>query len=67
MARAPSSGSPGSSPKCAQIAWQLKKRYIQDEELQWGCNSGKNDDGGRVQHRGASLQEIREWIEAGRR
>ncbi|MCI0590052.1 MAG: dihydropteroate synthase, partial [Gammaproteobacteria bacterium] len=21
----------------AQIAWQLGKRYIQDEELRWGC------------------------------
>ena len=23
----------------AQIAWQLKKRYNQDEELEWGCNT----------------------------
>jgi hypothetical protein len=21
----------------AQIAWQLGKRYVQDEELDWGC------------------------------
>jgi len=23
----------------AQIAWQLKKRYVQDQELEWGINS----------------------------
>ncbi len=21
----------------AQIAWQLGKRYVQDEDLKWGC------------------------------
>lgn len=41
----------------AQIAWQLKKRYSQDEELQWGCNTPKKDPEGRVAHRDASLLE----------
>jgi dihydropteroate synthase-like protein len=44
----------------AQIAWQLKKRYSQDEELQWGCNSADEDARGRVAHREASLKERRE-------
>ena len=44
----------------AQIAWQLKKRYSQDEELQWGCNTVKEDARGRVEHREASLKEKRE-------
>ncbi|MEO8419008.1 MAG: DUF6513 domain-containing protein [Methylophilaceae bacterium] len=43
----------------AQIAWQLKKRYNQDEELQWGCNTPKKDAEGRVAHRDASLKERR--------
>lgn len=43
----------------AQIAWQLKKRYSQDEELQWGCNTPKKDAEGRVAHRDASLKERR--------
>jgi dihydropteroate synthase-like protein len=43
----------------AQIAWQLKKRYSQDEELRWGCNSPQQDGRGRVAHRAASLQEKR--------
>jgi dihydropteroate synthase-like protein len=43
----------------AQIAWQLKKRYSQDEELQWGCNTVKKDTDGRASHRSASLQEKR--------
>ena len=41
----------------AQIAWQLKKRYNQDEELQWGCNSAPKDRRGRAAHREASLKE----------
>jgi dihydropteroate synthase-like protein len=28
----------------AQIAWQLGKRYTQDEELNWGCASNKVED-----------------------
>jgi dihydropteroate synthase-like protein len=43
----------------AQIAWQLKKRYKQDEELSWGCNSVQQDPQGRVAHRDASKQEKR--------
>lgn len=35
----------------AQIAWQLGKRYQQDEELQWGCNTVTPDRRGRVSHR----------------
>lgn len=27
----------------AQIAWQLGKRYVQDEELEWGCASHKKE------------------------
>lgn len=41
----------------AQIAWQLKKRYSQDEELQWGCSSPKKVAEGRVAHREASLKK----------
>jgi len=41
----------------AQIAWQLKKRYSQDEELQWGCNTAAKDQRGRVAHREASVKE----------
>lgn len=44
----------------AQIAWQLKKRYNQDEELQWGCNSASQDQRGRVAHRETSLKEKRD-------
>lgn len=44
----------------AQIAWQLKKRYSQDEELQWGCNTVAKDSRGRVAHRDASRKEKRE-------
>jgi dihydropteroate synthase-like protein len=40
----------------AQIAWQLKKRYHQDEELQWGCNSAPEDARGRVAHRESALK-----------
>jgi dihydropteroate synthase-like protein len=44
----------------AQIAWQLKKRYSQDEELHWGCNSAEPDQRGRVAHREAALKNKRE-------
>lgn len=40
----------------AQIAWQLNKRYRQDEELEWGCCSRKKDDADKVEHRKASLK-----------
>lgn len=41
----------------AQIAWQLKKRYNQDEELAWGVNSQPKAVEGRVAHRDASIKE----------
>lgn len=41
----------------AQIAWQLKKRYAQDEELHWGCNTVAPDPRGRVEHREAALKK----------
>ncbi|MFL9610109.1 DUF6513 domain-containing protein [Methylobacillus sp. Pita2] len=44
----------------AQIAWQLKKRYSQDEELEWGCATLAKDPEGRVEHRDAALKEKRE-------
>ena len=28
----------------AQIAWQLGKRYTQDEELTWGCAKLKDEE-----------------------
>lgn len=43
----------------AQIAWQLGKRYKQDEELEWGCNTEQKKPEGRVAHRAASLKEKR--------
>jgi dihydropteroate synthase-like protein len=43
----------------AQIAWQLGKRYSQDEELQWGSNTAEADARGRVAHREASLKSKR--------
>lgn len=44
----------------AQIAWQLKKRYVQDEELSWGINTVKSDQEGKKSHREASLKEKKE-------
>jgi len=44
----------------AQIAWQLKKRYVQDEELTWGANTVKSDQEGKKSHREASLKEQKE-------
>lgn len=43
----------------AQIAWQLKKRYRQDEELQWGCNTYQPDQEPRISHRNAALEQKR--------
>ena len=40
----------------AQIAYQLGKRYVQDEELNWGINSTQNK-GAKVAHRDASIKE----------
>jgi dihydropteroate synthase-like protein len=41
----------------AQIAWQLKKRYIQDEELAWGVNTTESNQEGKTAHREASMKE----------
>ena len=40
----------------AQIAWQLKKRYVQDEELAWGVDL-MTDKQEKKKHREASLAE----------
>ena len=40
----------------AQIAWQLKKRYVQDEELSWGLEAEQAKTA-RKSHREASLKE----------
>lgn len=44
----------------AQIAWQLKKRYVQDEMLNWGIASEQQPLQSKVSHRTASLQERRQ-------
>jgi dihydropteroate synthase-like protein len=41
----------------AQIAWQLKKRYTQDEELVWGVNTIESSPDGKTAHREASMKE----------
>lgn len=41
----------------AQIAWQLKKRYVQDEELQFGVASQVQNKQPKKAHREASIQE----------
>ncbi|WP_047537016.1 DUF6513 domain-containing protein [Methylotenera versatilis] len=41
----------------AQIAWQLKKRYVQDEALNWGVSSLMEKVDDRKSHREASLKE----------
>lgn len=41
----------------AQIAWQLGKRYAQDQELSWGINDKQTLTNDRASHREASLKE----------
>lgn len=41
----------------AQIAWQLKKRYIQDETLQFGVATQAQDKLPKTAHREASIKE----------
>lgn len=41
----------------AQIAWQLKKRYVQDEELNWGVVNLQADKKEKSAHREASVKE----------
>lgn len=43
----------------AQIAWQLKKRYVQDQELDWGVASLSANKIAKTAHREASLKEKR--------
>jgi dihydropteroate synthase-like protein len=43
----------------AQIAWQLKKRYVQDQELDWGAASEAQNTIAKTSHREASLKEKR--------
>ena len=43
----------------AQIAWQLKKRYVQDQELDWGVASSLQNKIAKTAHREASLKEKR--------
>ena len=51
----------------AQIAWQLKKRYVQDQEIEWGVatRTPENDIENKANkngHREASLKERRELV-----
>ncbi|MGZ8984005.1 MAG: DUF6513 domain-containing protein [Methylotenera sp.] len=41
----------------AQIAWQLKKRYVQDQEIDWGVASQAQDKISKTAHREASIKE----------
>lgn len=41
----------------AQIAWQLKKRYVQDQEIDWGVGSQAQDKISKTAHREASIKE----------
>ena len=41
----------------AQIAWQLKKRYVQDEMLQFGVATLDQDKQPKTAHREASIKE----------
>jgi dihydropteroate synthase len=44
----------------AQIAWQLKKRYVQDQELEWGANTKPQEQTSKTAHREASIKERKE-------
>lgn len=44
----------------AQIAWQLNKRYVQDQPLDWGVASQVLDSQPKIAHREASLKEKRD-------
>ena len=41
----------------AQIAYQLKKRYVQDQELTWGVATQGPDASNKNSHREASIKE----------
>ena len=49
----------------AQIAWQLKKRYVQDEMLEWGVASIRQNKQAKVKHREASIKERLEKTRTG--
>ena len=49
----------------AQIAWQLKKRYVQDQEIEWGVATQTSENviknkADKNRHREASMKERRE-------
>lgn len=44
----------------AQIAWQLGKRYVQDEEIDWGCAVPRDSDDKREQSAGGATLGARE-------
>lgn len=44
----------------AQIAWQLKKRYVQDQELEWGVSTMAQEPEGKTAHRETSIKERKE-------
>jgi hypothetical protein len=50
----------------AQIAWQLKKRYVQDQELEWGVTHLTADTSPKQSHREASIEERRQAAKASR-
>lgn len=41
----------------AQIAWQLKKRYVQDQALSWGVATQTQNTADKKSHREASIKE----------
>jgi dihydropteroate synthase-like protein len=41
----------------AQIAWQLNKRYVQDQEIEWGVTTLVQDKTSKTAHREASIKE----------
>lgn len=46
----------------AQIAWQLKKRYVQDQEIDWGVATIAQPTQPRAEHRAAALKAKRKLI-----
>lgn len=48
----------------AQIAWQLKKRYVQDQELEWGVSQSIPNTSAKQSHREASIKERGEAAKA---
>jgi len=48
----------------AQIAWQLNKRYVQDQELAWGIATKAPETAAKQSHREASIKEKKEVAKA---